>query len=210
MGREQEQTKFIVTLPAVVAMQGREMNLEPNDLEFFGLSHEKKDGSYVTDMSRELMVKARAEVSKKVKVLAVGIPEPMNHEKQSEIAREVMMELMGPNRPGRARFHGAGVTKSQVTKFAYDTRKVRGEAVTKENRFLSDKVNYQNKQIEMQSKQIEMQNKQIEMQSKQIEAQSKQLKIMEQKVDECTGELRVFRTAFQGTYNGSATWEGIP
>ncbi|XP_071711140.1 uncharacterized protein [Rutidosis leptorrhynchoides] len=181
VGREQERNKFIITLLVVVATHGREMNL---------LAYEKKDGSYVTDMSRELMEKARDEVLKRVKVLADN-SEPMNLEKQTDIARDVMTELMGPNKPGRAHFHGAGVTKSQVTKFGCDLRKLRGDVVTKENRFLLEKVNSQNKQIEMQSKMIEVQNV--------------QMRIMERKVDECTGELRLFRSAFQGVCNGSTS-----
>ena len=41
-----------------------------------------------------------------------------------------MRELMGPDKPGRARAQGAGVTKSQITKFSYDLRKLRSDALT--------------------------------------------------------------------------------
>jgi len=94
-----------------------------------------------------------------------------------------MRELMGPDKPGRARGHGAGVTKSQITKFSYDLRKLRSDALTNHNRMLLDKV--------------ESQNKQIESQNKQIESQSKQIHNLEQKVDSFTGELQVLKTAFQ-------------
>ncbi|XP_071687328.1 premnaspirodiene oxygenase-like [Rutidosis leptorrhynchoides] len=36
-----------------------------------------------------------------------------------------MIELMGPNKPGRARLYGPGVTKTQVTKFTFDLRRMR-------------------------------------------------------------------------------------
>lgn len=126
------------------------------------------------------MVRANNEISRKISV--VGNSESIGSEKRSEIERDVMNELMGPNKPGRARGYGAGVTKSQVTKFSFDLRKTRGEALTNENRVLLDKV-------DTQSKHIEAPNKQIEAQTKQIEAQTKKIKIMETKV------VRVYRRA---------------
>lgn len=94
-----------------------------------------------------------------------------------------MRELMGPDKPGRARGHGAGVTKSQITKFSYDLRKLRSDDLTNHNRVLLDKV--------------ESQSKLIESQSKQIESQSKQIHNLEQKVDSFNGEFQVFRTVFR-------------
>lgn len=108
-----------------------------------------------------------------------GNGESIDAEKESEIEREVMIELMGAEKSGRPRGFGAGVKRSQVTKFAFDLRKMRGEALTTENRLLLDKVEAQNKQIE---------------------TQNEKLKIMEEKVNECNGVLKLFNTAFPELY----------
>lgn len=148
------------------------------------------------------MIMQKKEVTKRIS--EVGKSEPITPEKQSQVEREVLEKLMGTGRPIG---YGVGVSRYQVTQFSFDLRKTRSGYSTNENRFLLDKVDSQSKQIESQSKQIESQSKLIELQSKQIETQSKQIesqnnqmKIMDQRINECTGELQLFRTAFQGFY----------
>ncbi|GJX03561.1 chaperonin CPN60-2, mitochondrial, partial [Tanacetum coccineum] len=84
----------------------------------------------------------------------VGISERDDPEKRLEIAREVMQELRPPKKNGRPCGYGVGVTKSQVTKFSFDLRRMRRQGVSSENRFLSNKVAEQSKQIEKQSRKM--------------------------------------------------------
>ncbi|GKD78165.1 hypothetical protein Tco_1340786, partial [Tanacetum coccineum] len=113
--------------------------------------------------------KAKKELSRKTK--AIGGYEPVDHEVEAEIARDIIQKL----RPGRVTGHGAGVKKSQVTKFGIEYRRMRGEEISDEKRFLLEKINFQSKKIEAQSKQIELMSKKNEAQSKKLESQSKQI-----------------------------------
>ena len=119
----------------------------------------------------------------------------------AENAREVLNKLIGDEEP---HCFGAGVTKSQVSKFSRDLRKMRGEVLKNENRFLLEKVETK-KQLETQKKQLENQNKEIETHKKQLEVQGLQLKDMGQKLNELYGMLKVVETAFPGLYNGAST-----
>lgn len=110
--------------------------------------------------------------------------------------------------------HGAGVKKSQVSKFSIEYRRMRGEAISSEKRLLLDKVDSQSKTIEAQSKQIEFLTKKNEAQSKKLESQSMQieslakknetqsikLNSMEEKMNLFMGELQLFKTAFPDIY----------
>lgn len=82
---------------------------DANDIEFFEITYVTKKGSYVEDATREFMDQACKEVSKKI--LDIGGSQPIEPEIQSEVEREIMIELMGPDKSGRG--YGAGVTKSQ-------------------------------------------------------------------------------------------------
>ncbi|GJW34902.1 tetratricopeptide-like helical domain, DYW domain protein [Tanacetum coccineum] len=125
---------------------------EPDDIEIFEMEHVTKLGSYVDDRSRVLASKAKAGFANKL--FEVGISERDDPEKRLEIAREVMQELRPPKKNGRPCGYGVGVTKSQVTKFSFDLRRMRRQGVSSENRFLLNKVAEQSKQIEKQSRKM--------------------------------------------------------
>nr|XP_043608759.1 uncharacterized protein LOC122580545 isoform X2 [Erigeron canadensis] len=160
---------------------------EANDVEFFEDSHLMKDGKYAKHASEELLNQAKEGIARKIS--EVSSFDSIDPEKRSEIVREVMKELRGRSKRGRPPGYGAGVKRSQVSKFSFDLRKLRGKTIENENRYLLDKV-------DTQSKQIESQRIQIETQSKQIENQSNQMSKMQKTLDQCTGELQLFRTAF--------------
>ena len=144
------------------------------------------------------------------KKLELGGPEGnVEDDVVAEIARNVLNKLIGDEKP---HCFGAGVTKSQISKFSCDLRKMRGEVITNENRVLLEKVQTQKKQLETQKnqletqkKQLENQNKEIETHKKQLEVQGLQLKDMGQKLNELYGMLQVVETAFPGLYNGAST-----
>ena len=146
----------------------------------------------------------------------------MDTELEAQIARDIIQKL----RPRGVTGHGAGVRKSQVSKFNIEYRRMRGEAISSEKRFPLDKVDSQSKTIEAQSKQIEFltkkneaQSKKLESQSKKLESQSKQiesltkknetqsnkLNSMEEKMNLFMGELQLFKTAFPDIYSKSNT-----
>ena len=80
--------------------------------------------------------KANEEILRKKK--EIGGPEgDVEHAVVAGIAREILRKLIGDEEP---HCFGAGVTKSQVSKFSRDLRKMRGEVQTNENRFLLEKV----------------------------------------------------------------------
>ncbi|GJX69399.1 ribose 5-phosphate isomerase A [Tanacetum coccineum] len=101
-------------------------NEEPKDVVFFGLAHTTLEGSFVTEASGKFMTKA------------ISGSEPVDHEIEAEIARDIIKKL----RPSRVTGHRAGVKKSQVTKFGIEYRIMRGEAISSEKRFLLDKVDF--------------------------------------------------------------------
>nr|GEY17393.1 tetratricopeptide-like helical domain, DYW domain protein [Tanacetum cinerariifolium] len=88
------------------------------------------------------------------KLFEVGISERDDPEKRLEIAREVMQQLRPPKKNGRTCGYEVGVTKSQVTKFIFDLRRMRRQGVSSENRFMLNKVVEQSKQIENQSRKM--------------------------------------------------------
>ncbi|GJT14781.1 ribose 5-phosphate isomerase A [Tanacetum coccineum] len=174
---------------------------EPNDFESFHLCYKTKDGTYLQEATRDMMVIANREISSKVKELVgpEGIAEDVV---VAKIAREVLNKLLGNEEP---HCYGAGVTKSQISKFCCDLKRMRGEGLADENRFLKEKVDNQTKEIHTQKKQIEMcnkeletckrqlvtQNKKVESYKKQVETQGLQMKNMEQKLNEVYGMLKL-------------------
>ncbi|GKC11764.1 ribose 5-phosphate isomerase A [Tanacetum coccineum] len=107
----------------------------PNDFESFHLCYKTKDGTYLQEATREMMVIANQEISSKVKEL-VG-PEGIAEDAVvAKIAREVLNKLFGNEEP---HCYGVGVTKSQISKFCCDLRRMRGEVLADENRFLKEK-----------------------------------------------------------------------
>nr|GEW86772.1 ribonuclease H-like domain-containing protein [Tanacetum cinerariifolium] len=125
---------------------------EPNDIKIFEMKHATKLGPYVDERSRVLVSKAKAGFANKL--FEVRISEHDDPVKRLEIAREVMQELRPPKKNGRPCGCGVGVTKSQVTKFSFDLRRMRRQGVSSKNRFLLNKVAEQNKQIEKQSRKM--------------------------------------------------------
>ncbi|GJV38878.1 putative reverse transcriptase domain-containing protein [Tanacetum coccineum] len=104
---------------------------EPDDIKIYEMEHVTMLGSYVDDRSRVLASKAKAGFANKL--FEVGISERDDPEKRLEIAREVMQELRPPKKNERPCGYEVGVTKSQVTKFSFDLRKMRRQGVSSEN-----------------------------------------------------------------------------
>nr|GEV38264.1 ribose 5-phosphate isomerase, type A [Tanacetum cinerariifolium] len=187
---------------------------DSNDFESFHLCYETKDDTYIQEATRDMMVIAYREISSKIKELGgpEGIVENAVVEK---IAREVLNKLFGNEEPHCYR---AGVTKSQISKFFCDLRRIRGKGLADENRFLKEKVDNQTKEIYTHKKQLEMcnkeletckkqlatKNKKVESYKKQVETQGFQMKNMEQKLNEVYGMLKVL-PAFLDLYNHAST-----
>ncbi|GKB94259.1 hypothetical protein Tco_0980396, partial [Tanacetum coccineum] len=104
--------------------------------------------------TKQLSAHGKAKAGFANKLFEIGISERDDPEKRLEIAREVMQELRPPKKNGRPCGYGVGVTKSQVTKFSFDLRRMRRQGVSSENRFLLNKVAEQSKQIEKQSRKM--------------------------------------------------------
>ncbi|GKD09341.1 ribose 5-phosphate isomerase A, partial [Tanacetum coccineum] len=187
---------------------------EPNDFESFHLCYKTKDDTYLQEATRDMMVIANREISSKVKEL-VG-PEAIAEDAVvAKIAREVLNKLLGNEEP---HCYGAGVTKSQISKFCCDLKRMRGEGLADENRFLKEKVDNQTKEIHTHKKQLEMcnkeletckkqlasQNKKVESYKKQVETQGLQMKNMEQKLNEVYGMLKLL-PAFPDLDNVAST-----
>ena len=95
-------------------------------------------------------VQANREIERKK--LELGGPEGnVEDDVVAEIARNVLNKLIGDEKP---HCFGAGVTKSQISKFSCDLRKMRGEVITNENRVLLEKVQTQKKTIRDSKKPI--------------------------------------------------------
>ncbi|GKD85328.1 ribose 5-phosphate isomerase A [Tanacetum coccineum] len=187
---------------------------EPNDFESFHLCYKTKDGTYLQEATRDMMVIANREISSKVKELVgpEGIAEDVV---VAKIAREVLNKLLGNEEP---HCYGAGVTKSQISKFCCDLKRMRGEGLADENRFLKEKVDNQTKEIHTHKKQLEMcnkeletckkqlasQNKKVESYKKQVETQGLQMKNMEQKLNAVYGMLKLL-PAFPDLDNVAST-----
>lgn len=153
---------------------------EPNDVVFFGRAHTTREGSFVTEASRKFMAQAKGELSRKTS--AISGSGPADTEVEAKIARDIIQKL----RPRGVTGHGAGVKKSQVSKFSIEYRRMRGEAISSEKRLLLDKVDCQCKTIEAQSKQIEFLTKKNEAQSKKLESQSKKLESQSKQIESLT------------------------
>ncbi|GKE40412.1 hypothetical protein Tco_1463817 [Tanacetum coccineum] len=149
--------------------------------------YKTKDDIYIQEATRDMMVIAKQEISSKMKELGgpEGIVENVVVEK---IAREVLNKHFGNKEP---HCYGAGVTKSQISKFCCDLRRMRGEVLADENHFLKEK-------------QLATLNKKVESYKKQVETQGLQMNNMEQKLNEVYGMLKVL-LAFPDLYNPVST-----
>ncbi|PWA63681.1 Ribose 5-phosphate isomerase, type A [Artemisia annua] len=188
----------------------------PHDVESFHICYKTADDTYIEEATTEMMGKANEEILRKKKEIG-GREGDVEHAVEAEIAMEVLNKLIGDEEP---HCFGAGVTKSQVSKFSCDLRKMRGDVLTYENRFLLEKVETQlkkqletqkkqletqNKEIETHKKQLDIQNKKVESYVKQVETQGLQLKNMEESLNNVYGMLKVFQTAFPDLYNVAST-----
>ncbi|GJY41168.1 ribose 5-phosphate isomerase A [Tanacetum coccineum] len=160
----------------------------PGFVEIFEIQHTGADGSYVEDASRNLVVKANKEISRKISEL--GCPEEeIDNEKRAAIDREVWIDLVGPG--GEVLGYGAGVTKSDVTSFNNELRKMRGE-------------NYMNSNyVHKLLAQTKSQNSVIESQNRTIASLNKKVEELENMVGGFRDELKLFQTMFQGACGSS-------
>ncbi|GJS61423.1 ribose 5-phosphate isomerase A [Tanacetum coccineum] len=160
----------------------------PGFVEIFEIQHTGADGSYVEDASRNLVVKANKEISRKISEL--GCPEEeIDNEKRAAIDREVWIDLVGPG--GEVLGYGAGVTKSDVTSFNNELRKMRGE-------------NYMNSNyVHKLLAQTKSQNSVIESQNRTIASLNKKVEELENTVGGFRDELKLFQTMFQGACGSS-------
>ncbi|GJY38143.1 ribose 5-phosphate isomerase A [Tanacetum coccineum] len=157
-------------------------NKSPNNIEFFDLSYQSRDGSYIHGMSKDFMERAREEMTRRE--LEISKSRPVDDEVRAEIADAVMMDLIGPDKPGQALGYGTGVTKSKVTKLSLDLRRSRKESLVNQNRLLLEK---------------------LDSQGRRIESQNNQIKTMAKDLSDIRGELNVLTTAFKELYLAGAS-----
>ncbi|KAM7261874.1 hypothetical protein ACFE04_020951 [Oxalis oulophora] len=110
--------------------------------------HTRTTGSTSYARKKHEFEVANHKISEKITYLHPS--ERDNIAKRNEIEKEVMLELMGPDKPGRARGHGIGVTKSEVTEFHNTLRKNQNEAWSSTN----DGINVLRGRIDKQDKVI--------------------------------------------------------
>ncbi|GJX11494.1 hypothetical protein Tco_0201353 [Tanacetum coccineum] len=144
--------------------------------------HTHTTGAVSFARTNDIYVIENQEISSKVKELVgpEGIAEDAVVEK---IAREVLNKLLGNEEP---RCYGAGVIKSQISKFCCDLKRMRGKGLADENHFLKEK------------------NKKVKSYKKQVETQGLQMKNMEQKLNEVYGMLKLL-PAFPDLDNVAST-----
>ncbi|GKB71917.1 hypothetical protein Tco_0933329 [Tanacetum coccineum] len=131
-----------------------------------------------------MMVIVNREISSKVKEL-VG-PEGITEDVVvAKIAREVLNKLLGNEEP---HCYGAGVTKSQISKYCCDLKRMRGKGLADEKKI----------------KEEASQNKKVESYKKQVETRGLQMKNMEQKLNEVYGMLKLL-PAFPDLDNVAST-----
>ncbi|XP_057803195.1 uncharacterized protein LOC131018493 [Salvia miltiorrhiza] len=92
----------------------------PGPLTFFDLTHKRRDGSYVQSDSKEFMIAAKSEIVRRKNEGTCENP--------VELESSVWYDLMGDDKPGRARGYGIGVTKSSVTAFRAKLRQMQSES----------------------------------------------------------------------------------
>nr|GEX48375.1 hypothetical protein [Tanacetum cinerariifolium] len=127
------------------------------------------------ERAHEQMTRRELQISKSI---------PVDDEVRSEIADAVMMDLIGPDKPGQALGYGTGVTKSKVTKLSLDLRRSRRESLVNQNRLLLEK---------------------LDSQGRRIESQNNQIKTMAKDMCDIRGELNVLTTAFKELYVAGAS-----
>ncbi|XP_073109693.1 uncharacterized protein [Elaeis guineensis] len=81
---------------------------EPDQVKFYRMTHTHQDGTFVRDESRDLYERATS-------LIAERDDESAASTQQSRIEAEVFTELMGPERYGRVRGYGVGVTPTQLS-----------------------------------------------------------------------------------------------
>ncbi|GJU17328.1 ribose 5-phosphate isomerase A [Tanacetum coccineum] len=145
--------------------------------------HDQQWESYKAQLrSSKSIVQANKEISRKI--LELGCPEEeIDNEKRASIDRDVWIDLMGPG--GEALGYGAGVTKSDVTSFNNELRKLKG------GNFMN--LNYVYKLLV----QTKSQNSVIESQNKTTASLNKKVRELENTVGGFRDEVKLFQTMFQ-------------
>ncbi|GKE28622.1 tetratricopeptide-like helical domain, DYW domain protein [Tanacetum coccineum] len=114
LARRQEVKNSILTelVPLVLHELDMNLNQSTKDHQVLLRSLRFNIQEQMEDASRNLVVKANKEISRKI--LELGCPEEeIDNEKRAAIDREVWIDLVGPG--GEVLGYGAGVTKSDVT-----------------------------------------------------------------------------------------------
>ncbi|XP_073113440.1 uncharacterized protein [Elaeis guineensis] len=94
---------------------------EPGQVEFYRMTHTHQDGTFVRDESRDLYERATS-------LIAERDDESAASTQQSRIEAEVFTELMGPERYGRVRGYGVGVTPTQLSEVSRYTQHAAADA----------------------------------------------------------------------------------
>ncbi|XP_073115492.1 uncharacterized protein [Elaeis guineensis] len=85
------------------------------------MTHTHQDGTFVRDESRDLYERATSLIAKRDDESAAST-------QQSRIEAEVFTELMGPERYGRVRGYGVGVTPTQLSEVSRYTQHAAADA----------------------------------------------------------------------------------
>ncbi|XP_038975009.1 uncharacterized protein LOC120106182 [Phoenix dactylifera] len=102
---------------------------EPGRVEFYRMTHTHRDGSFVREESRDIVDRATNLISERVGGSS-------SSDATHNIEAEVLAELMGPERYGRVRGYGVGVTPTQLSSVGTYTRNARESSNTAEVRRL--------------------------------------------------------------------------
>ncbi|XP_073116157.1 uncharacterized protein [Elaeis guineensis] len=152
---------------------------EPGQVEFYRMTHTHQDGTFVRDESRDLYERATS-------LIAERDDESAASTQQSRIEAEVFTELMGPERYGRVRGYGVGVTPTQLSEVSRYTQHAATDAQDSRVRRLEAEI-----QEIRQSRAAEME----EMRQSRAEMQA-----MRGQIDRLTSLLEMY---------GSSQWKAV-
>ncbi|XP_038974536.1 uncharacterized protein LOC120105861 [Phoenix dactylifera] len=88
---------------------------EPGKVEFYKMTYTHRDGSFVREESRDIFDRATTLISERV-------GESSSSDATSHVEAQVLAELLGPERYGRVRGYGVGVTPTQLSAVGMYTR----------------------------------------------------------------------------------------
>ncbi|XP_073106760.1 uncharacterized protein [Elaeis guineensis] len=164
---------------------------KPGQVEFYRMTHTHQDGTFVRDESRDLYERATS-------LIAERDDESAASTQQSRIEAEVFTELMGPERYGRVRGYGVGVTPTQLSEVSRYTQHAATDAQDSRVRRLEAEI-----QEIRQSRAAEME----EMRQSRAEMQA-----MRGQIDRLTSLLEMYGSSqapgISGTHRDSGTSRG--